>query len=361
MIKLKVKQTATDGEQLELLAAPEYSEEEKERIVQYFMELKSEFIREFFGKRGLPTSGVKSELELRLVAALQTGRLGHEELVRFVDLHAIVGKQHVFLYDGPQNELRRWRDAAQVQRVLKQNKVGKLLNAQLPLILPGRLSLTSIRHVEGESLEIVAVQKREGWSRDKGLDEVRNIKGNEVAFRAYKHSVTRGVFCFRWNLVANHASLHISQLPSGDKYEDEERKMAQLFHGFLDITHFTKINVGRAIKRLSELEETGNPETRSHGVGYKSPGGRIVSAQSPTMHDSIRGEKEIDVGLTGIRKASTGHLGNLYWLPSKVGSVPIKEEVHTILIGKRSRINFPTPNRRDVIDHVLSRVRAHSK
>ena len=56
-------------------------------------------------------------------------------------------------------------------------------------------------------------------------------------------------------------------------------------------------------------------------------------------------------------------LGNFYWLAgNKPGPVfnPLKGDVHVIIVGDKSRINFPTSNTEDVVRYVLHRMRALS-
>jgi hypothetical protein len=66
--------------------------------------------------------------------------------------------------------------------------------------------------------------------------------------------------------------------------------------------------------------------------------------------------------MDSVRKNGIGHLGNFYWLARKMKSDanPLSGEVHVIIVGAGSRINFTTPNTEDVVRYVLDRVRALS-
>jgi hypothetical protein len=169
---------------------------------------------------------------------------------------------------------------------------------------------------------------------------------------------------FTWNLISNNATLQISQLPTGSKYEEEEIKFAELINPWLNLNSFTKLDLRRVIKKLHELEANGIPEARSHGLSYLSQGGRRITAQSPTPQDSIFGEQEVDIALKSIRDRGVGNIGNFYWLPKSINSAngnPLEREVHTIIVGNKSRINFTTPNKKEDIEYVLSRVRILSR
>lgn len=119
------------------------------------------------------------------------------------------------------------------------------------------------------------------------------------------------------------------------------------------------------IRKLHELEETDNPETRSHGIDYRTLGGRKISAYSSNPRDSVLGEQAVDKALSGIRKhGGLGHIGNFYWPLSSVNKTKSKSlgnEVHTIILGDKGRINFTTPNNKEDIEYVLSRMRSLSR
>ena len=194
--------------------------------------------------------------------------------------------------------------------------------------------------------------------------EDKTTDGEKIELRAYIPMVARGVTIFTWDLVANTAMLQVSQLESGSEYEEKEKKFAGLINSFLDITRFEKIDIKPAIKKLNVLEEKGKPEARSHGIGYRSPGGMKCAFQSPTYRDSILGESGLSRALCEIREKTIGHIGNFYWLDAAKAPVdhnPLQDEVHTIIVGDKSRINFTKHNRDEDIKHVISRVRTLSK
>lgn len=353
-----------DKQTLKELPSPKYSEEEREKVIQYFMNLKGDVVREFLVSNELPKSGTKPELRKRIKGYLDEGTFEYKDLVNFLDTVTPWGKQHVFLYNGPETDVAKWRNDNYINDLIKKNKLSEYLNVRLPLILPKTLTLTSIEYITGRKLRIYAVERREHWERKQEYDE-RKIRENlEIELRAYLHQVTRGVIVFRWNLVSNTAVLQISQLPSGSKYEEVEERVAELIKPWFNLKIFQKLDLRPAIRKLHELEETGNPEARSHSIDYRTLGGRVVSARSPTPRDSVLGEPVVNSALSGIRKQGVGHIGNFYWLPSSVNPAngsPLEREVHTIIVGNKSRINFTTPNKNEDIEYVLSRVRVLSK
>lgn len=353
-----------DEQAIRELSPSEYTEEEREKIIQYLMELKGDSIREFLASHGLPKSGTKPELRERIQEYLDEGALKYKDLVKFIDTAAPWGKQHVFLYEGPESEVRKWQKNEYVSNVLTEIGLSKYLNSRLPLILPETLTLSSIEYPRGRELKIYAVERREHWERKREYDERKTQENQKIELRAYVNQVIRGIIVFRWNLVSNNAILQISQLPSGSKYEEVEGRFAELIGSWLNIELFQKLDLRPVIRKLHELEETGTPEARSHSIGYRTRGGRTVSAQSPTPHDSVLGEKMLDSALSSVRRQGVGHIGNFYWLPSSANPAngnPLEKEVHTIIVGNKARINFTTPNKKEDVEYVLSRVRALSR
>ncbi|RLC74640.1 MAG: hypothetical protein DRJ03_31600 [Chloroflexi bacterium] len=346
---------------IRLLQPPEYTAEEQRALVDFVLALRKGHIQDLLRRADLPRSGTKHALRERLEAALDEGRLTYEEVVDFLDSVAPWGKQHVFLFNGPRSNLRAWKDPQQFKQLLKRHRVGKLLNARLPLILPDELTLSSITHLDGR-LRVTAVQKREYTERAPEHDGRKETDdGEKITLRAYVHHLSRTIVVFEWDLDANTAMLQITQLDRDTLCEEMAKEFFTLVGNWLDIGLFGLVDLRRVIRRLHELERSGQAEVRSHGIHYRSLQGRRVSAHSASPHDSVLGEPVIDQAMDIVSKNGVGHLGNFYWLggitPGPVSN-PLNGDVHVIIVGDKSRINFPTPNTEDVVRYVLHRVRA---
>lgn len=342
----------------------DYSDEEKERILQYVLELRKDYIVGFLKERELARSGTKQDLRERIQEYLAGDQLNFAELVELLNTIVPYGKQHVYLYDGPEGEVDTWRDRTKATNILTQNELLQYTEASLPLALPKDLSLTRIRYEPERRLSVVAVERRDHWERLPDRDRKTVSAGVEIEFRAFAHQVTRGIIIFNWDLVGNMAQLQISQLASGNQYETIAKSFADATASWLRLSTFGIVDIGRAIAHLHELEERGHPEARYHGIGYRTPGGRSVYAQSPMARLSVFGETPVDNAMRDIRgQGSLGHIGNFYWLPRDVNPAhnnPLEKEVHTILVGNKKRVNLTTPNKESDIQYVLSRVRALS-
>ena len=348
---------------VKLLGPPDYSAEERQALIDFVLALRKSHIRDFLSQVELPLSGTKEDLRERLQEALDGGDLTYERLVDLLDSVAPWGKQHVFLYHGPQGDMQAWKDPEHIQRLLKQHRLGKLFNAKLPLILPEKLTLSSITHGDGR-LRVTAVEKREYRERTPQHDEEKVTKdGERVILKAYMHHVARTLAAFEWDLNANVATLQITQLQEDGDYENLAGDFSRLVTSWLDVKQFGAVDLRPTIAKLHAMGQNGQGEARPHGVNYLTPQGRQVSARSPSPRHSVLGEAVLDEAMETIRKNTVGNLGNFYWLPSvKAGPVanPLDVDIHLIIVGAKSRVNFPTPNSEEVVRYVLHRVRALS-
>ena len=348
---------------IKLLGPPDYSAKEQQALIDFVLALRKSHIQDFLNQVELPKSGTKEDLRERLQEALDGGDLTFAQLVDFLDSVAPWGKQHVFLYQGPRGDAQTWKDPDHTERLLKQHRLGRLFNARLPLILPEKLTLSSVVHSDGK-LRITAVEKRDYTERTPEHDEEKEAEsGERITLKAYMHHLTRTLTAFEWDLNANVAMLQITQLQEDGDYEELAEQFSQLVKPWLDIKQFGPVDLRQVIRSLHDIEGKGQAEARSHGVHYRSPRGRRVSAHSPSPRDSVVGEKFLDDAMDSVRKNGVGHLGNFYWLAgTKLGLVTntLKAEVHVIIVGAKSRVNFPTPNSEEVVRYVLHRVRALS-
>jgi len=345
------------------LPSPTFTDDEQTQIITDLLALKKVQIGEFLSRSSLPKSGTKEQIRTRIEDALSDGTLLLSQIVQFLDEVIPWGKQHVYLYKGPQSSIANWRKTDWLVKLLKKHRFGKYLNASLPLALPQTMKVSSILH-DGNRLRITAIKRRDWWERDEEYDDATTTEeGVDVQLRAFVFRVTRSLVAFEWDLVTNTAFLQISQLPTGFDYAEVAREFFDLIAVWLDIKIFSLVDLRSPIKKLHELEEAGAGETRSHGINYRTLQGRRLEAKSASAADPLLGDTAIDTALSAVRKTGVGHLGNFYWLPNQVANPvpnPLDSEMHVIIVGAKNRINLPTPNVEQTIRYVLSRIRVHS-
>ena len=285
--------------QLKTVALPAFSADEQALIITDLMALKKGQIATFLASVGLAKSGTKEMLRGRIEQAIENESLSLAEIVQFLDNVIPWGKQHVYLFKGPTSPISDWRNTDWVAKLLKKHRLGKSLNANLPLVLPEKMKVSSVRH-DPKRLRITAIKRRDGWERNADYDEMREteLRGEVVELRAYVHRVTRSLVAFEWDLVANNAFLQISQLPRGVDYLDVADEFFALVENWLDRSMFTVVDLRPPITKLHALEETGNGETRSHGIKYRTMHGRHFEGKNVSMAvsraiDSIRDEHAV--------------------------------------------------------------------
>jgi hypothetical protein len=114
---------------IKLLGPPDYSDEERQAVIDFVLAFRKSHIRDFLKQVELPKSGTKRDLRKRLQEALDGGGLAYERLVDFLDSMAPWGKQHVFLYHGLQKDIQEWKDPEHTRRQLSRHRLGALFNA----------------------------------------------------------------------------------------------------------------------------------------------------------------------------------------------------------------------------------------
>lgn len=343
---------------MKTLNPPTFTDEERAQLITDLLALKRPQIGDFLARVDLTKTGTKEQVRARIEKALDNDAISLPRIVQFLDEVIPWGKQHVFLYKGPTKSIAKWKNAKWLGKLLKKHGCAKYLNATLPLALPKLMTISSIFH-DGGRLRITAIKKREWRERSEEYDESKKTaEGEEVELRAYVRRVTRSLVAFEWDLVANIAALHVSQLPGGVKYDEVAKEFFSLIAKWLNISQFLVVDLRAVIKKLHELEEAGTPETRSHGINYRTLQGRRFEGRSASPADSLLGETPIDTAMSAVRNSGVGHLGNFYWLNGTTS--PLDGEAHVIIVGSEKRVNFPTPTGEQVIRYVLSRIRSHS-
>ncbi len=343
----------------------EYSNQECNKIIDYFMDLRTDFRNEFLEENGISRSSKDTKVKVRenVQNAVSEGIITYNDLVNYLTNVEPLLKQHVVLYDGPKSDINNWRKESFFKNLISKNELTNFLDAPLTILPPESMSLCSIKHVPGKKVEIHALERLDHWKRKKEHDETKFYDGEEIELKAVVHRLDRGIIRFEWNLISNKATLHVSQLPTGYKYETIENNFKELTRSFLDLDKFIKLNLRSVIKKLHKLEENGNPEARSHDLNYQGTSGRTYGARSPSSEDPVVCDDELDKAFRTIRDKGAGHIGNFFWLPSSMTKVDkniLNDEIHTVILGEEGRVNFLAPNKKEELQYVLSRVRSLS-
>lgn len=339
----------------------EYTAEERKLVIDYIDdELTVPQIAKFLRLKRLDASGNKADLLAEIRKATKTGALAYAELLELLDAVVPWGPQHVYLYGEPASlDVKTFRNAQLLERHLRDHGASRTLRARLPLILPDRLTLSSIVHTP-ERLRVTAVERRDGLMRDPGRDrEEKTPRGERVQLRAWVEQTTRGLIMLDWNLIENVAMLQVTRLPSGWDYEDAAVRFAKLIMKWLDLSRFPRVGIRRAITTFhtEHIEKGEESRVKPHGVGYDTMAGGRVEAKTATARQALLDDEVAADSVERVRKEGVGRTGNFYWRIAP-GVKQGGRGIHVKLLGQAHRVHFTTGNTEEALRHVLADIRS---
>jgi hypothetical protein len=342
-----------------------FTTDEREWIIDYVTNLKKDQIQSFLKEHGELSYGTKPDLIAIVNELLEDSKVTYTDLVVLLDKLAPWDKQHVFLYDGAESEIENWRNLAWVEEYLREKGLIRFLNRGIPLVLPENLLISSIMYDNTlKRLRIIAIERRDEVVRVEDEDprsEQRN--GSLIEFRAFAHVRHRGWVSFEWDLFENSGMLQVSQLPSGSKYEDVEKRFAFLIREWFPFYSFQKRNLHKAVEQLHKLGTSGQDKVLIQAIGYCTTEGDRIEGKSGSANDSVCNGGVVSLALDTVKDDGIGDSGNFYWLPDYTGTIednPLKMKVHVEIVASKNRINFRRPGREEDVRYVLQRVRSLS-
>lgn len=333
---------------------------EESQILLEFAALTTAQRADFMEAYGLPKSlSKKSDLISRIQEEITKGSLSIDQIVAHLDQVVPWGKQHVFLFDGPESSLKSWKKREWLEQHLKHNapQFHTLLRKPGTVGIPAEWTPSSIALSEKPStLRVSLVRRREWWEAAPELNEDGvTAEGETVEYRAFIKRFVRNYIAFEWNLDTNQAMLQISQLPREDLYESVRQEFESQVDPWLPIRSFRIVPLRNAIRKLLEEEQKGKGRTRTQEYDLQSSLGRSIVARSIDPKVSIFGERTLDEFLVAFSKNSVQRGGNFFWLPGQ-GS-PLDDELRVYLVGSKNRINFTSPSSEPVVRYVLGEIR----
>ena len=196
------------------------SDVEKQQLVSELSALNSEQRSEFFSRHELGSALTsKGKFQRQLFALVDAGKVPETEIIQFLDEVMPWGKQHVYLFKGPDSSISKWKSPVRFRKILTQGGAEHFLDGRRELGMPQDIEISSIQS-STKLIRIEAVRGRFWWDRDKSLDEKKVAPtGAPVELRAFVQRGLRNLVIFEWDLRSNIAMLQISQLQSGTTYE----------------------------------------------------------------------------------------------------------------------------------------------
>lgn len=338
-------------------------EEADALLFQYLGGLTNEQLGELLSSCGLAKSGTKDDLVSRLEKSYEDGIVSKTDLVSFLNQADRWGKQHVYLYKGPGKTLQsQWGSASIEQTLAGIPEVQKCLNKELPLVVPEEPKLCSVM-VSRNEISISLVGRRDHWVRVSDQDEEYEDNGKKIIKKAFVHTLHRNLTVFTWDLLQNHATLQISQLPSGNKYEDSRDAMLDTIRPWFPVDSFDPLDLRPAVKELHQLEMKKTALTRAQAISIVDGDGYTAEAKGPTADHSLDSNSDVAGAMNNLVPGSLGKDGNFYWLPKTTASGngvlnPLEKEIRTHIVAHKGRVNFTTSNGGEAVIYVLNQIRA---
>ena len=323
-----------------------------ERLLDCALAQRSDHIRDFLSDVELPRSGNKGELRDRLSEYLSNHGDGMRRLTSRLNELDGWGNQHAYFYKSTAAQCRLWRKESHVKKVLRDNKVARLLNATRALVLPPEPTLATVQWSKTR-VRFVWNETREWHERRDDLDYDNVEEGDELEFRAWQRRRARGTVAFDWDLTTGEAVMMIQRLPSGSRYAEKRDEVINWLHPFIDLTTFDVVRVSRSVKRLLDSGEIRNRKTN-----WETLGGAKVDLASAGRSKGVRDDELLSQMEALGKKKMHPRIGNMYWLPA---GDDLESELHTVIHRRDQRVAIFGQRLQKEVRYVIGRIRSHCR
>jgi hypothetical protein len=325
---------------------------EIERLLACALTQRSDHIRNFLSEVQLPRSGNKAELRDRLREYLTSVDDGMRRLTSRLNELDGWGNQHAYLYKSTSAHCRTWRREAHVKKVLRENKVARLLNASRALVLPKEPTLATVQWSKTR-VRFVWNETREWHERRDDLDYANVDGGAELEYRAWQRRRARGTIAFDWDLTTGEAMLIIQRLPSGSRYAEMRDEVINWLHPFIDVTTLDVVRVSRSVKKLLDSGEIRNRKTN-----WETLGGAKADLASAGRSKGVRDDELLSQMEALGKKKMQPRLGNMYWLPA---GDALESELHTVIHRRDQRVAIFGQRLQKEVRYVIGRIRSYCR
>ena len=345
--KIKVLAKSAEGMKLE-----------EERLIEFALGQKKEFLQALLKEKGLAFSGTKEQIRERVANYLKDEELTIQDLVNFLDSVEGWGDQSIYIYSAPTYLINQWRkDNSSLKESIRSAGWGKIINVKRTLFLPEEPELSTITLTD-RLIQFTWVEKHEWFQRTRDFDDVEG----DIVLRAFRRNLERRVTRFEVDLTTGICLMtipKISNLPTNaDDGEDEKKlgKYEKIRDGFeekltkvLPISSFKKFSLKKTIEKLQESDEV----MRRENV-FETPDRSQIRLLSASSDIDTREDIRVEALRSKIPADTPGTAGNYKWLPSKGG---LGREIGVKLYGLENRVAINVQCTEEEVRYVLSRIR----
>ena len=242
------------------------------------------FIKELLRERNIRIGVNKDDFERNLTQAIETGKLGLEDVDKWLRLVEGWGDQHVYLYNIT-STLRRDLTKPKIRQRVREAGLEKVWEGATVLAFPDEPTLTSISFT-GSVLRLVWQEASPGWTpvpeknykKDEGLDTFE--------YRAWRKIEQRAITRFEAHLDRELAGLFIADPIQGEEHKKAFAEARRVIDQLMDFAALERgqIDVPVVSKNLDQKNVptnlTPNPNVKAHKSRLTSGGAYVEFAAS---------------------------------------------------------------------------------
>lgn len=310
-------------------------------------------IRRFLGNIGQPKSGNEVELYERIVNLVKAKLITEIELTELLDKIEGWGDQQIYLYKPLLREHRKIFEKKNFEELLKEHKMGKLLNGERSVVLSDKRTLSVIEYEENEFVKFIWIEKRIWEEREIDKDKI----SGEYIYKAYKTHTQRGIMTYDLNLKTGASMLMIQKLPTNSTkdYWKTKSELEEELKRFFQLDEIPSLQFKRGIKKIQK-----SGEVRSRQVEDKTPLGSRAKFTSSNRKIDVDKDITIKKARSVTSANSQPYMGNFYWLP-ELADGNLETELHTILYTSDNRLGIYGERTEEEVRYIIERIREFSQ
>lgn len=314
------------------------------------------FIKELLREKGIPIGATKPEFERNLLAAIDRGALGRQDIEDWLDEVEGWGDQHIYLYNVPRAITRSpvWRSAVSVRERVEAAGLGDLWNASTSQAFPEEMTLTGV-HLDDSALRLSWHRAADTWVREPARDRREEFEGDLYEFRAYRFRARRAVTRFVLRLGGADpatwvAAVFIPVAINSPEHEQILGRVDETLERLLELFDFdevrrTQVVIANVIKNLDQARGAGSaggaPPVTTQATRLIS-GGSYVEFGSLSSTDDYRSATAVRRVRRSIRSPQlpdfVGSSGKLQFLAGQANG--LGRDVKVQLFGEDKRIRI---------------------
>lgn len=314
----------------------------EEQVLKLILFQGNRFIKELLRQKNLRIGATKSEFQKNILKAINDELLTQADIENWLQEIEGWGDQHAFVLKVPRTfkEDPKWKNAADVEKLIKKGGYEKFWNRETVQIFPEEMELTSIKH-SSAGLRFIWHQAISSTVRATDLEEeIEEVDGEEIVWRPYKRTWGRALMYFDWRFDLGLAGIFLRR--SIDQPDDENKKeeIIRKVHPIVDVDNWQKIDISSAIRNLDDLD-LNKSSTKNQNLEVRSTSTQFTGTAAWIKMASLDGNSSYqeDISVRSVRRAM-----NIKNFTGASGDFRLKiaalRDLHVRLYGKLKRISL---------------------